>query len=294
MHPKVVCFGEVLWDVFPDYKRIGGAPLNVSLRLHSLGINAEIISCIGADEKGAAIIEYIQSFNVSTQCIQTNPNLPTGNVIIALDRNKNATYDIVKSVAWDAIEITSSAIDLVQKADCLVFGSLATRSSSSKSTLTTLLKSSKFNVFDVNFRTPFYTRTGILELMDHAHFIKLNDDELDEVCNWSTAKESSIEDKIRCISDETNSSMICVTLAAKGAVLFCNGRFYYNNGFKVAVVDTVGAGDSFLAALLSKLLTNESKQDALDFACKIGAIVASKSGANEMITTEDFKKLKPN
>ena len=286
---KAVCFGEVLWDVFPSDKKIGGAPLNVALRLQSLGINTDIISKVGKDINGAILVDYIQENRVSTGCIQKDNSLQTGKVTVLLDQDGSATYEIDHPVAWDKIELTNTLQDLVSNADVFVFGSLSCRDKVSRSTLYQLVKTSKFNVFDVNLRAPYYTNDILLHLMNVSDFIKFNDEEIIEISGFNNLKYSSLEEYIKAISKFTKTNKICVTRGAEGAILYLNDTFYYNKGIKVNVVDTVGAGDSFLAALISKLLKKEDPQMALDFACAIGSIVAGKEGANAIINEEEIK-----
>ena len=286
---KAVCFGEVLWDVFPSDKKIGGAPLNVALRLQSLGINTDIISKVGKDINGAILVDYIQENRVSTGCIQKDNSLQTGKVTVLLDQDGSATYEIDHPVAWDKIELTNTLQDLVSNADVFVFGSLSCRDKVSRSTLYQLVKTSKFNVFDVNLRAPYYTNDILLHLMNVSDFIKFNDEEIIEISGFNNLKYSSLEEYIKAISKFTKTNKICVTRGAEGAILYLNDTFYYNKGIKVNVVDTVGAGDSFLAALISKLLKKEDPQMALDFACAIGSIVAGKEGANAIISEEEIK-----
>lgn len=291
MSLNAVCFGEVLWDVFPDHKKIGGAPLNVAIRLQSFGIDTAIVSRIGNDVNGAILVDYIQENGVSTDYIQNDNEYKTGEVTVFLDEKRSATYDINYPVAWDKIEFTTELQTLLTNADVFIFGSLVCRDNISKETLYQSLKLSKFKVFDVNIRNPHYTQKAILELMNMSNFIKFNDEEIIQICKFNKLSINSIEEQIKSISKFTNTKQICVTRGSNGAVLYINNTFYYNNGIQVKVADTVGAGDSFLATLVSQLLHKEDPQKALDFACAIGAIVASKKGANPKISADDINKV---
>ncbi|MNE43359.1 Tagatose-6-phosphate kinase [compost metagenome] len=135
---------------------------------------------------------------------------------------------------------------------------------------------------------PHYTKKNILELLHAADFIKFNDDELNEICEDLNSNIKSLEQNIKFIAKETNTNTVCVTLGSHGAVLYSNDTFYYNCGFKVNVVDTVGSGDSFLASLIIKLLSGENPQYALNYACAIGAIVAQNEGANPVISQSEI------
>jgi fructokinase len=288
---SVVCFGEVLFDVFPTHKKIGGAPLNVAIRLASLGIQSQIISRIGNDEIGKELLQYIKDHKVNSSSIQIDKDLKTGEVIVQLNDKGSASYTINYPVAWDKIVETPEDEIIVKKADALVFGSLVCRDSVSQNTLFELINYAKYTVFDVNLRAPFYTKEVLNHLMHEADFIKFNDDEIYEISEYLKSSFHSLEQNIHFIAEQTSTKHICVTKGSHGAVLYYNNQFYYNSGYKIKVTDTVGAGDSFLAGLLSKLLAKEDPQKAIDFACAIGALVAQKEGANPKINQSTIDSL---
>ena len=287
---NVVCFGEVLFDVFPNHKKIGGAPLNVALRLASLGANTQIISRIGNDAIGKELLQFIEDNNVTTTTIQVDNSHNTGEVIVKLDAKGSASYTINYPVAWDKIEVTPEAIKAVENADALVFGSLVCRDAVSYQTLLSLIEIAKYKIFDVNLRAPFYTKEILIDLMHRADFIKFNDDELFEISDYLNSPYHSLEQNILFIAEKTNTKHICVTKGSHGAVLYFNKKMYYNSGYKVRLADTVGAGDSFLAGLLSKLLARNDPQEAINFGCAIGALVAQEEGANPVISIETITK----
>jgi fructokinase len=294
MTKKIICFGEVLFDVFPTHRKIGGAPLNVALRMASLGINAQIISRVGNDEIGKELIRFIEENGVATDTIQVDENLSTGEVIVQLNDKGSASYTINYPVAWDKIEVTSIAENAVANADAMVFGSLVCRDLVSHQTLLSLMNLAKYKVFDVNLRAPFYTKELLIELMNKADFIKFNDDELYEISEYMNSPYNSLEQNIHFIAEQTNTKHICVTKGSHGAVLYYNDTMYYNSGYKIEVADTVGAGDSFLAGLLTQLLTGNDTQFAINYACALGALVAQKEGANpkiEAAAIADFMKI---
>ncbi|RXG21909.1 carbohydrate kinase family protein [Leeuwenhoekiella aequorea] len=283
---NVVSFGEVLFDVFPTHLKIGGAPLNVALRLQSLGAQISMVSSIGTDNKGIRIKDYLNHVGLDTSTIQTHPTLPTSEVLVKLDDKGAATYTIVAPVAWDEIELTDLNIQKVSESDLFLFGSLACRNNASEKTLKSLIKHAKYNVFDVNLRAPHYTKSLLLELIDKANFVKFNDDELFEIATFMDCKFNGMEQTIKFIANKANLDTICVTKGAFGAVLYHQGLFYYNSGYRVKVSDTVGSGDSFLASLLYKLFTGSNSQEAVDYACAVGALVAGCEGANPNISIE--------
>ena len=287
---SAVCFGEVLWDVFPSHKKIGGAPLNVALRMKALGVESTIISRVGLDEDGDEILSYINNQNVSSDSIQVGEDYKTGVVNVMINEKGNASYDILYPSSWDKITLTNEMIETVSESDVFIFGSLICRDEISRSTLFSLLDKAKYKVFDANLRAPYYTMEVLNELMLKADFIKLNDEELWEISRKLESPYNSFEQNIKFIADKTNTKQVCVTKGAFGAVLYSNDKFYYNSGYFIKVVDTVGAGDSFLATLIVRLLKGKSPQKSLNYACAIGALVAGQEGANPKISDVEIKK----
>ena len=285
---KIVCFGEILWDVFPTHEKIGGAPLNVAYRLRSFGHQVSMISAVGNDNYGSKLIAYLKETKINTDCIQVLDNYETGKVQVTLDEEGSAAYNIKHPSAWDNITILSATKTLVEQADAFIFGSLATRDETSRKTLFELIETSTYKIFDLNLRPPHYTIDILKHLMLKADFIKFNDEELLEVSDFMNSKYSSLEDNLRFIAKETNTRHLCVTKGKDGAVVLYEGEFYYNSGYSVNVVDTVGAGDSFLGTLISELLTHKSPQKAIDIACAVAAIVAQSEGANPKILKADI------
>lgn len=288
---NIVCFGEVLWDVFPEHKKIGGAPLNVAIRLQSLGNTVSMISSVGLDVDGDEIITFVKENNVDTNNIQIDTVLKTGSVKVALDTEGSATYEIEFPRAWDYINLTEKAKNIAELSDAFIYGSLASRDQVTRNTLYELLKIAKYKIFDVNLRKPHYTASVLNHLMNKADFIKFNDDEILEIVKNYDSAITTVEEAIPFIAKQTHTNSICVTKGGKGAVLYYDGVFYSNNGYKVTVVDTVGAGDSFLASLINQLLKDTEPQKAIDFACAVGAIVASKAGANPKIEQKEIEQL---
>jgi fructokinase len=288
---KVSCFGEVLWDVFPTHRKIGGAPLNVAVRMKSLQNETSVISRIGDDEEGSTILDFLKNNQVDTSGIQIDSHYKTSTVEVTLDESGSASYEIVQPRAWDKIELTAEAIALVENADAFIFGSLSSREETTRNTLYALLKVAKYKIFDVNLRPPFYNAFVLKHLMDEADLIKFNDEEILEIAYLLGTKVETLEDTILFIAAQTNTKCICVTKGGDGAVLYFEGKFYYNSGYKVVVVDTVGAGDSFLATLINKIMAKTPPQEALDYACAMGALVASHEGANPVISDEAIAQL---
>ena len=291
---QAVCFGEVLWDNFGKEKKIGGAPLNLSIRMNSLGINTSIISQVGNDSLGDKLKFLIKRTRTTTKLISTTDNFPTSEVKVMVNKKGEAKYDITYPCAWDKIKVIKLYQDAVKKSNMLIFGSLASRDEVSRKTLFNLINLSKFNVFDVNLRPPHFSYTTLINLMKKSDFIKFNEEELEIISKKLGSNFNSINDNIMYISKKTKTKMICVSKGENGAILFINNKYYNQNGFKVKVIDTVGSGDSFLATILEGLISKKPYDLILKKACAIGAIVASKKGANPIIKDDEIKKLYAN
>ncbi|MGJ8744803.1 carbohydrate kinase family protein [Polaribacter sp.] len=287
---NITCFGEVLWDVFPTHKKIGGAPLNVAARLQDFDNSVTMISRIGDDKRGTKILKFFKSKGVNTDGVQVDKNYKTGKVKVMLNAKGSASYDIMFPRAWDKIALTEQAKTIVSNSEAFVFGSLVARDDVSRGTLYALLKLAKYKILDVNLRAPYYTTAVLKYLINQADFVKFNDDEIFEIAKELGATSQSLEQIIKFVAKETNAKTICVTKGSHGAILYVDNTFYYNGGYQVKVVDTVGAGDSFLATIITQLLNNTAPQDALNLACAVGAIVAGSEGANPEIRKEDIDK----
>lgn len=285
------CFGEVLWDVFPDHEKIGGAPLNVALRLNSFGDKVAMVSAVGNDNLGNQLIKYLKENDLTPEFVQIDKDHQTGKVNVTLDTKGSASYEIKYPVSWDFIKLNDENINLVKNSKVFIYGSLICRNSVSKQTLYKLIDHANFKVFDVNLRAPFYSFELLGELMSKADFVKFNDEELELIAKNLKSGYQLIEENVTFIAKKFKLSHICVTRGGDGALLWIEGQFYYNSGYPIQVKDTVGAGDSFLASLVYKLTHNNQPQQALDFACAVGALVAGSEGANPKILESDIMKM---
>lgn len=286
---NIICYGEVLWDVFPEHKKIGGAPLNVALRLASFGHEVAMISAVGQDDLGQGILSFIEEQGIEISHIQKHEDYQTGDVQVVLNDKGSASYTIEYPRAWDKISLKQEVKLAVNHADAFVFGSLITRDAVSKQTLFNLLEAEVYKIFDLNLRPPFYDIEVLNYLMHKADFIKFNDDELFEVSAALGSKYHGLEQNLQFIAEKTNTKHICVTKGSHGAVLLYDEALYYNSGYQIEVADTVGAGDSFLGALISQLLNGIAPQMAINFASAVGALVASREGANPELSTFDIE-----
>ena len=288
---RVVSFGEILWDKLPSGKVPGGAPLNFAYRLNSFQNSLSIISKVGDDSLGKKLSEFLNKNGLDTEHIQISKIYKTGEVNVSIDKNGIADYDILNPVAWDDVSLNLKNIDLTKNSSVFVFGSLICRNVTSRETLKELLKIAPFKLFDVNLRSPYYNMNLIEELMLSSDFIKFNYEEIEEISTIYINKKATLENMIEIISEKTKTKNICVTMGEKGACYYTNNSFYYQDGFKINVLDTVGAGDSFLATLVEGILNKTKPQEILKKACAVAALVASKEGATPTVSMTEINDL---
>lgn len=285
MSASIVCCGEVLWDVFPDGERPGGAPLNVAIHAQQLGASAAIISRVGTDARGRRLQEFAAAHGVDTGCLQTDATCPTGTVTVALSAEGQPTYDIVLDVAWDRLAASPDAMEAAANAGFFVFGSLASRTALGQQAVVQLAQAAAFPVLDLNLRAPFYSADLTRALLECARSVKVNDEEWDQLCAWFGLTEA------HAFLKQFRLDWICITRGPQGASFHTAEEEFEVKGIPVDVADTVGAGDAFLAGLLSGLAQGLTPSEALERARAAGAWVASKPGATPALTLADLASL---
>jgi len=286
---NTICFGEILWDILPHEKVPGGAPMNVCYHLNQLGQAAAIISKTGKDENGKRLLEFLQQHQVDTSLVQADEQHATGTVI-ATQKGNEMEYDIVQPVAWDFIDITEQLTEKVSQASYFVCGSLAARGGRSRTTLYRLLEAAQTKVVDINLRPPHFEKGTLEHLLKQADILKLNDHELALISGWYI-NETSFEKQVTFLSNQFSIPTIIITKGASGAALYYNNDFFYHKGYKVTVADTIGSGDAFLAGFLSRHINNNLPEASLEFACKLGAFVASQKGACPPYDVSEVERL---
>jgi fructokinase len=291
LHKKIVCFGEMLWDVFPTGKIAGGAPMNLALHLCQLGDEVSFISGVGADVEGQNLLAFIERFGLNPELIQTHPNYPTGKVLVNNSDKENITYDIVKPAAWDQIAWSPEQQEKVDQADAFIYGSLATREETSRKTLLKLLETKSLKVLDINLRPPFYNFEILEDLLFLTDVLKTNEEELKILAALHQLPDK-VETVLEKLTELYDLSLICVTMGKNGALLYYEEDLYSHPGYQVEVRDTVGSGDAFLAAFVNSHLKHLPPERILDDACALGALVASLPGGTPTYSPEDVKKIK--
>lgn len=262
--------------------------MNVAVHLQNLGQHPQMISRVGHDELGKELLNFLREKGVNTDLIQQGETHLTGVVKANISDKNEVTYKIVQPVAWDYIQWEEVLETAVEKADVFVYGSLAARSAATAETLFRLLNKARYRVFDVNLRAPYFDPIVIEQLLSQADMVKMNEYELSRLASWfcsETEEEKSIVELAERFALQT----VCVTKGENGALLWTDGAFYRSGGFKVVVQDTIGSGDSFLAALITCLSKGQSPAESLQFACAMGSLVASYQGATPFVSASEIQ-----
>lgn len=289
-NPAIVCFGEFLWDVLPTGRVAGGAPMNVAFHANQLGLESKMISNVGDDDLGQELLLFLKNIDVSVELIQTNNTLPTGIVNVTLDQNGSPFYEIVSPVAWDDIHLDNKGKDFVKNAAAMVFGSLACRTERNKRTLLEYAALANIRVFDVNLRAPYYSKSLVEELLDKADIVKMNDEELALIAEWQGLSGDE-KSQMETIKNQFGLDVVILTKGSQGAACLDETGYYEQPGFRIQVQDTIGSGDSFLAAFLSHFLKGKDIPDCLVFAGAVGALVATKQGGTPKVEWSEIQAM---
>ncbi len=287
----VVGIGEALFDCLPEGRKLGGAPANFAYHVSQFGLNGCAISAIGDDELGEEIVETFEK--VDLRYVLPRVEQPTGTVKVTLDDKGIPQYDICLGVAWDNIPLTDEMLDIARNAEAICFGSLAQRSEISRRTIHAFLDAAPrtaMKVFDINLRQRWYTAEVIAESLNRANVLKINDEELDVVATMllgvsTTPGKLIAEDpeKTRLVCSDLiakyNLKMLILTCGAIGSYVFTEDEESYISTPKVVVADTVGAGDSFTATFVARMLQGKSIREAHENAVQVSAFVCTQNGA---------------
>ncbi len=282
----IVGLGELLWDVLPDGKKIGGAPGNFAYHSSQFGFDSAVVSAIGHDKLGDEIKENLD--NKGLGGIIERVEYPTGVVQVTLDDNGVPIYDIKENVAWDNIPYTSELEALAQQTLAVTFGSLAQRNVVSRSTINRFLDAmgddeDSYKIFDINLRQGFYTRETICNSMERCNILKINDEELVAISRMFGYPGIDLQDKCWILLAKYKLKMLILTCGVNGSYVFTPGNVSFVETPKVDVADTVGAGDSFTATFISAILKGEGVNDAHRKAVRVSAYVCTQHGAMPVI-----------
>ena len=280
MNKIIVGLGEILWDVFPERKILGGAPANFAYHVSQFGFKGYALSAIGDDLLGKEILNSLESKKLN-YLIETT-DFPTGTVQVTLNDKGVPQYEICEDVAWDNIPFTNSTENLAKNTAAVCFGSLAQRNSVSKESICRFLKTVPkgcLKIFDINLRQHFYSKELIEESLELANILKINDDEvvvIAELFGWEKLSEKDI-----CIEllKKYNLDIVILTKGTDGSFVYNQKESSYHPTPKVHVADTVGAGDSFTGAFIASYLHGNSIMEAHQLAVELSAYVCTQHGA---------------
>jgi len=287
----VIGIGEILWDLLPEGKQLGGAPANFAYHAMALGAQSYIVSAVGCDDSGREILEHVLRVGLDPEYIAIDPKFPTGSVTVQVDAKGIPSFIIHEGVAWDNIVLTGSARNLAATADAVCFGTLAQRSAMSRSSILCLLEfvpTDCLCIYDVNLRQSYYSKEIVLESLRQCDVLKLNSQELPVVAGLLSISGSESEILQRMIRDY-DLKLVALTLGEKGSRLASPGDVSFMDAPKVPVVDTVGAGDAFTAALTVGLLEQLPLRVIHDNATRLAGFVCTQHGAiAEMTAIREF------
>lgn len=278
---KIVGLGEVLWDVLPTGKQLGGAPANFAYAANQLGNRGIVASRVGNDEDGRGILGGLESRGVDVSHLQADAEHRTGKVKVSLE-NGQPGYEISEDAAWDFLELTEDWRDLANNCDAVCFGTLAQRNENSRRTIrnyAALTRSECLRVFDVNLRQNYYSFEILRESLESANVVKLNHEELPGVCEIFEIKGADEKQRAETLREKFDLRLVCLTRGANGSLLLAEDETSEHCGIKVEIADTIGAGDSFAAALTHGILRGWNLDKINVYANKVGAFVASQTGA---------------
>ena len=277
----IVGLGEVLWDLLPERKSLGGAPANFAYIANLLGDEGIVASRVGHDQNGTDARICLERLGLRTDFLQTDENHATGTAKVEVDPAGQPRYEIPQPSAWDFLDWTVGWQDLAARADAVCFGSLAQRSAKSHATIATFLRAmpqGSAGVFDVNLRQSFWTPEIILESLQQADIVKLNDEEMPTIKALSNISEHDDRVSMCLLVEKWNLKLVCVTGGSSGSLLVSKSDSNEHLGFRVKVADTVGAGDAFTAALVHEYVSGSSLDLMNEMANLVGAWVASEVG----------------
>lgn len=282
MRQLAIGIGEVLFDMLPEGKKLGGAPSNFAYHVSQFGIESCAVSSIGDDELGKALATELDARHLNYMIEKVG--YPTGTVQVSLDADGIPSYEISEGVAWDNIPFTPDLERKAKECTAVCFGSLAQRHETSRSTIHRFLDTmpdsdGRYKVFDINLRQNFFTKEIITESLRLCNILKINDEELAIVSRLFGYPDTNIQDKCRMIMDKHRLKMLILTCGASGSYVFTPGEMSFIETPKVEVADTVGAGDSFTGAFVAGILRGKSVREAHEIAVKVAAYVCTQNGA---------------
>jgi fructokinase len=278
---KVLALGELLWDVLPSEKLLGGAPANFIYRLRQLGVPARLVSRVGHDHLGDELMDELAARNFDLSLVQRDPCVSTGTVDVILTADGNPSFTINSNVAYDYLEATSDLVAAARDSNLICFGTLVQRSSKTRETVYAVLDAavSATKFLDINLRRDCYSPETIIESLKRADILKLNQSEVKVVSDLLGFHAKDSKDMAQIVIDRFGVEIVLVTLGEDGAHAFkADGQEVAVPGMSVEVVDTIGSGDSFSAGFTYRFLQGDSLAACCQFGNVMGAMNAMRKG----------------
>ena len=282
--PRIISFGEVLWDLFPDGGRFGGAPANFACHAALQGAEVTICTAVGDDSYGDDAIRILSEYDIDVSLVQTVATAPTGTASVNLDDEGKPSFLFQDNSAWDQLQWTDDIATKILSADAICFGTLGQRSEMARQTTQRALevagRAKIPRVVDINLRPPFFDAKIIRESIQLASILKMSDEEVETVCAvFEIDLRQGLEAALRCLMELGQLKMIVVTRGSEGALLLTTDEISVQAGIPTEVIDTVGAGDAFTAAFLIRELQGSARSQNLLESCIFAAEVCSDAGA---------------
>lgn len=292
---RIIGIGEVLWDVIGEKEYLGGAPFNFAAHAKMLGHDVYFVGAVGCDERGERVLESMARMGLSTRFVRRVEGHSTGVVTVTFDAEGQPRFAIHRPAAYDFPQLTVGDLEelLSPAPDWIYFGTLLQMSPQARE-LTRKLITSKCGArrfYDVNLRPGCYEPSLVRDLMFQATVVKLNDRELPVVDQMLGQSHHTLEQFCRDYAEHLGWEGVCVTRGSEGCALLMGEEFIEASGFKVRVVDTVGAGDAFAAAFMHGLGSGWPAKQVADFANRVGALVASRPGGAFHWTLDELTAL---
>jgi len=281
----VAGIGEVLWDMLPQGCQLGGAPANFAYHAHALGADSWPVTRVGQDALGQEILERFHALGLRTDCVTLDPSAPTGTVAVELSPEGQPRFMIHENVAWDRLELNDAARSVAARADAVCFGTLAQRSTAARTAIGEFLSITRrdaLRIFDINLRQQYFSPDLIAQSLAQANVLKINDQELPVVAALFSLTGSPAE-QLAELARRHQLSLVALTCGANGSVLYAQGQFSHHPGKAIKVLDSVGAGDAFTAAMVMGWLASWDLDRINEHANAVAAFVCSQPGATPVL-----------
>lgn len=290
MGKKIVAFGEIVWDILPHGKVLGGTPSNLVFRCNSFGEEGHLLSRVGDDDLGNEALDKLKELDISDRNVQLDTEFPTGEVHVSFDESGESRYQVKEDVAFDHIEFTPESLKLVRDADCLFFGLLPQRYGLSKNTIRELIRESPDSIhfFDLKLFEHFFDANVVIHFLSSAHIVRIKEKEIAFLANELKVGYSETEDFIQAISKRFNIDLVIVTRGNGGVLAYHKDEGIVSEAaYKIEMKDNIGSGMAFSAGFLHCYLNGKSLEESLRFGNAAGALNATKTGATAYFNKND-------